>query len=293
MNFTVNHETCTKCNMCIIICPSNIVEKNNSGLVQFNDQLKTICVQCGHCMAVCPTQSIIAGNLQYGVDIVQEEKNTVDIATFNNFLNTRRSVRIFKDQAVTRDEANVIANALSAAPFGVKPNNVEFTFILNKNIIQEALPILSKSFRDLHKMIKNPFMKWMMKHMVNKEDFNTVINFVEPHLDMGKFADIQAHDDITRNAPAIMLFHAPKGAEEHTIDAHIYLTYSFLAIHAMGLGATVIGLIPPVVNRNQELKKLFQVPEGNEVVCSLIFGHPKYKFKKSIVRKREKIHWVE
>jgi nitroreductase len=99
-------------------------------------------------------------------------------------------------------------------------------------------------------------------------------------------------DDITRNAPAIILFHANKGAEEHTVDAHIYLTYSLLAAHSLGLGAAAIGLIGPAINQSKPLRKLFKIPDGNEIVESMIVGYPKLQFKRAIVRPRTKVTFI-
>lgn len=75
----------------------------------------------------------------------------------------------------------------------------------------------------------------------------------------------------------ILIFHANKDAEEHTNNALICVTYARLAAHSFGLGTTIIGLIPPAINRVKELKELFQIPEENEAVISLILGYPKYK----------------
>lgn len=54
-------------------------------------------------------------------------------------------------------------------------------------------------------------------------------------------------DRITRNAPALLIFHAENGAEEHTNSSLIYATYSILAAHAIVLGATMIGIVPAAI----------------------------------------------
>jgi len=91
------------------------------------------------------------------------------------------------------------------------------------------------------------------------------------------------------DAPAMILFHAAKGAEERIPDAMIYTTYAFLAAHSLGLGATVIGLIGPGINRNKKLKELFRIPLGNEVLQTVIIGYPKINFKRAIVRPRKRV----
>ena len=41
----------------------------------------------------------------------------------------------------------------------------------------------------------------------------------------------------------------------------ISVTYAMLAAHSFGLGATIIGLISPAINKVKEIKELFQIPE--------------------------------
>jgi nitroreductase len=137
-------------------------------------------------------------------------------------------------------------------------------------------------------MFKQAPLRWFLRAVLSKEEMNTMMNFIYPHLQKGLY-NYQKEDDITRNAPALILFHAAKGAEQGTMDAMIYATYAFLAAHSLGLGATVIGLIGPGINRNKQLKEMFRIPEGNEVIETVIVGYPKIRFKRSIVRPRKNV----
>ncbi len=156
-------------------------------------------------------------------------------------------------------------------------------------MIEKAAPEMSNVYIQLEKAMKIPFLGWIIRKSMPKEAGNTVTNFIVPHLakDLYKLKD--GVDDIARNAPALILFHAPKGAEEHTVDAHIYLTYALLAAHSLGLGATVIGLIGPAINQSKQLRQLFGIPLGNEVVESMILGYPKLHFKRAIIRPRKNV----
>jgi ferredoxin len=62
--------------------------------------------------------------------------------------------------------------------------------------------------------------------------------------------------------------------------------------HSLGLGATAIGLIGPAINQSKPLRQLFRIPEGNEVVESMIAGYPKFPFKRAIVRPRTKVTFI-
>jgi len=66
-----------------------------------------------------------------------------------------------------------------------------------------------------------------------------------------------------------------------------------LAAHAIGLGATMIECVPPAINQIDKLKEIFQIPKENEAVMSVIVGHPKYRYKRTIKRNKHKIHKVQ
>ena len=109
-----------------------------------------------------------------------------------------------------------------------------------------------------------------------------------------RLPDLKAgvEDTITRNAPAMIIFHADKEAENYREDIYIALTYGFLAAHSLGLGGSAMDLIPPPIERNKELRKMFSIPDNNEVVGSMIVGFPKYKYRRAIKRELKSVTWI-
>lgn len=283
---------CTGCELCILICPSAILAKNQEDEVFFQPERVEICIKCGHCMAMCGSGAISIEGLSYEENFRPLPQVNWNHAAFMDFLLARRSVRIFRDNPVPAEVLQKIIDVLATAPFGVDPGNVEITVVNDKKVIEKALPYMSKVYMQLAKAMKIPVLSWLLLRTMPKEVSNTLVNFIVPHIKKGLYDGSSGADDIARNAPALILFHAPKGAEEHTVDAHIYLTYSLLAAHSLGLGATVIGLIGPAINQSKPLRRLFRIPEGNEVVESMILGYPKYSFKRAIVRPRTKVTFI-
>ena len=99
-------------------------------------------------------------------------------------------------------------------------------------------------------------------------------------------------DRITRGAQALMVFHAKVSSEEHTNNSLIYATYVMLAMHSAGLGATMNGIIPAAINKDEKIREMFRIPAEHQAVISIMFGYPKYKYSRT-VRRQEKIrHWL-
>ena len=292
MHNTINVESCDKCSLCIAVCPYKIFEKDKSGQIVLSPDRIDLCVKCGHCMAICKTKSVIVEGLSYEKHFYERRESNIGSDDFLNFVADRRSIRNFKNKAVPKEILRKIIDATSFAPYGVSPKNVVITVVQNKEIIEKALSLMSKFYDDLVKWLKNPISRYMIKRRVDQQTFNTITHHLFPAAKKGHYNTTSGNDNITRNAPAILIFHANKGAEEHSKDAMICVTYAMLTAQSFGLGTTIIGLIPPAINKVKELRNLFQIPEENEAVISLILGYPRYKYKRIIKREARDINWI-
>ena len=292
MQNRINLETCNQCYLCIAVCPYKIFEKDESGQIVINFDRTDFCVKCGHCMAICKSKSITIEDLSYDNNFYELQETNIDSDSFINFLANRRSIRNFKDKEVPKEILQKIIDATSFAPYGVSPKDPMITVVQNKEIMEKALVLMSRFYNDLVKWLNNPVSRYMIKRRVTQETFNTITHHMVPVAKTGHYNTKSGNDNISRNAPVIMIFHANKGAEEHTSSEIICATYAMLAAHSFGLGTTIIGLIPPAINKVNELKKLFQIPEENEAVMSLILGYPKYKYKRIIKREKRDINWI-
>ena len=85
-------------------------------------------------------------------------------------------------------------------------------------------------------------------------------------------------------APVAMLFHGNRREMSYEENAHLVCSYSMLAALSLGLGSTIIGLIPPVVDRSKTLRKRYAIPKDNKVCTSLVLGYPKCRYRRGIRR---------
>jgi nitroreductase/NAD-dependent dihydropyrimidine dehydrogenase PreA subunit len=290
MNNTIDPEVCSSCKLCIEVCPCKVVGINDNNNVHFIRERESICLQCGQCMAVCTTKAITVKGLSYD-DLFDLTENNMDYNSFLAFLANRRSIRNFRDKPVSEEILLKILDSISYAPFGAEPEKVHITIINNRKIIETALPFISGFLDDIVKWLDNPVASFFIKSRRGPETFNTIKNHLYPISKSGNYK-LALGDRITRGAPALIIFHAEKGAEEHTNNAVIYATYSILAAHSLGLGATMIGIVPAAINKVPEVRDIFQIPKENEAVMSFILGYPKYRYKRAIKRKQHNINWI-
>lgn len=288
MLYRIDQELCSKCKHCIEVCPNNIIELKKSGNVSFIPERTEICLHCGQCMAICKTKAIQVDGLNYEEDFIELPKLNINYQEFMDFLANRRSIRNYKDKLVSDELINKILDSLSFAPFGAEPNKVHIKIVNDRDVINSALPHIEKFLFNIVKWMENPIASFMIKRKNGVEKFNTIKNHLYPIAKSGNYK-LKYGDRITRDAPAIIILHSDKSAEEHTNNAIIYSTYITLATHSLGLGATMVGLVPPAINRVPKVKKIFQIPDQHEAIMSVIIGYPKYKYQRSIVRRNKVI----
>jgi nitroreductase len=149
---------------------------------------------------------------------------------------------------------------------------------------------MAAMYDKLIRMQANPLMRPVFRMMVGKEAYQVLSGHVLP-LMAARMPALRAgrEDTIARGAPAMVLFHSPT----HNEDIFIALAFGLLAAHALGLGACAIGLIPPAINRDPELRKMFRIPENNTVLACMVLGYPRYKYSRGIRRHPAGLTWIE
>lgn len=289
---SVNQATCSACGACAAVCPNRIIKKDHAGQMGFRPDRLWMCFRCGQCMAACPTQSVQVAGLSYARDFfVLPERPQA--GSFFDLIATRRSVRNFKEKPVPRELLEKIVQAIESAPPGFPPLKTELIAVQDPLRIRQALPHMIELYETLVKMLHHPVAKLVIRSEIGAEKYNTLTHHVAP-LMKERLPELKAgtEDTITRGAPALILFHANRKQENYHGDIYIALTYGLLAAHALGLGASAIDLIPPVVERSKALRELFAIPAENEVVGAMILGYPVYAYRRGIRRSLKSVTWL-
>ncbi len=289
----IHHETCKVCLLCGEVCPHKIIKKNASNRISFREDRLPLCFRCGQCMAICPTESILVEGLSYGRDFFEIAETFSVENSFLTMIANRRAIRNFQDKPVPRELLEKIVQAISFAPPGFPPIKTEIVVVQDTAIIRKALPYMIEVYDFLVKAMNHPIMRFFIRQRVGKETFKTIRNHVVP-LMKSRLPELKmgVEDTITRHAPAMIIFHANRDEENYVADIYIALSYGFLAAHALGLGGSAMDIIPPTIERNRELRKMFLIPEKNRVVASMIVGYPKHHYKRGIKRDLKSVKWI-
>jgi len=291
----INQETCKKCLLCSEVCPNKIFKKSELNEIVLRPDRVDVCFKCGQCMAVCSTKSIVVDGLSYEKDffeLPENESNNYE-KTFYSMIHTRRAIRNFKDKPVPKELLEKIVEAISFAPPGFPPLKIKIIIVQNTELIKQALPSMIRLYENLVNMMGKPIHRFFIKRKVGNKKFKTMQEHLIPLL-ISRLPSLKngTEDTLTRNAPAMILFLADKNEEDIRQDISIGATYGMLAAHSIGLGGSIMDIIPPAIENDKELRKLFCVPDNNEILTSMIIGYPKYKYQRGIKRSLKSVKWL-
>ncbi len=279
----IDQETCKGDSICVNVCPENVLETANHKASTV-DGREDACIMCGQCVAVCPTGALQMPKLP--PDLFQElPELPFGYHEFFDFLRVRRSVRTFKKRPVEQELVEKILQAASTAPMGFPPHSTEVLVIEQRDELDFLLKEVIKDYAFMVKGISNPLGRALIRLSAGAEDYLVLKDYI---LDVAKYAneayDRDGTDKYMYKAPLLMLFHGNRRAMAYVENAHLVCHHAMLAAVSLGLGSTIIGLVPPIVDHSKVLRKRYRIPKENKVITSLILGYPKYKYRRSIQR---------
>lgn len=269
------------------------MKKEGEARIVFRPDRLVLCIKCGQCMAICPSQSIVVGGLAYSRDFFPLPAGPVAEMPFLEMIRTRRAIRVFKQQPVPKELLEKVVQAISFAPPGFIPIRTEVIVVQDTAVIRQALPEMIKVYDGLVGAMSHLPGRFFVRRKVGEAKFKTLTQHVVP-LMKSRLPELKqgTEDTITRYAPAMIVFHADRDAENYEEDIYIALTYGFLAAHGLGLGASAIDLIAPAIQNSPLLRKLFSISGSNVVVASMILGYPKYRYQRGIKRSLKSVTWI-
>ncbi len=278
----VDPEKCKGDGVCVEVCSKRVLELHE-GKARTALSRESRCMACGQCVAVCPTGAL-------SMDRVPAE-NLHPVAKWNfgrdellAFLRARRSARVFKDKPVTAEDLAKVLEIAATAPMAFEPTT-EILVLDTREKVERLVGHTRESYRKLLRIHGNPVGRAIIRWKRGAETAHSlashVIGIVE---DNNAQHDRDGSDRYTYGAPAVMLFHANRWSVGYHETAMITATYAMLGAHAIGLGATMLSMLPPVINNFPENRRAWGVPDDNVVVIALTLGYPKYKFARTIAR---------
>lgn len=266
----VDKKTCKGDGRCVEICPIHLL-KMNEGVPEFIPGGADICISCGHCFASCPHGSIALSTM--GVDGAMR----LDYAALPNagevklFLKGRRSIRIYKDELVSKESVEELLDIARYAPSGINRQPVSWAVIMGKDRVSELGELVSK---------------WMEQLLEAKSPIAESLRF-ERLVGCWK----KDEDMICRNAPCVIIAYGLKDDPIAQQSCLIAVTYLELAAFGLGFGACWAGYVNMALNFSEEAHKFAGIPSRAQAGAAMMVGYAKYRYSRIPARNPAKIIW--
>ena len=279
----IDREACSNCGACARICAGEVLRLDD-GSVHIHTDSAFGCIACGHCMMVCPQGAVTVTGRGISPDDLLElppKEERADANALSALMLSRRSVRRFSDREVEAADLDRIVEMAATAPMGIPPWDVGCVTIRGREEVQQLAGEVIKGYEGFLKIFR-PWLLKLMRPFWGKATYDMFAHFVLPLAETYVRGRREGHDHLFYEAPALLIFHHSPYAE--ATDATIACTYAMLAAESLGLGTTIIGGAPPIMQRNKALCEKLGIPAGHKPSICLIVGHPATHFRRGIRR---------
>ncbi len=278
----IDHELCNLCGLCVNVCKGPLYIENDR--LQVDQSILFGCIGCGQCAAVCPQKCIvIEGREMSAKDLIDlpPREQRADYEQLQALLLGRRSIRDFKHQEVEAEVIQKILDAVSTAPMGLPPSEVQVLVLQGFDSVKEFASDMVEVFKS-KKWLFSPLALGIMRPFIGKEAYDLMKTFAAPLPDLFSDKMAKGEDLLLYGAPLAMYFHASPTSDP--LDFAIAGTYAMLAAESLGLGTCMIGTVAPFLKYRNPVSKKYGIPTENNQGIMIIFGYPKYKYTRSIKR---------
>jgi len=273
---SVDEEKCIRDGLCAKVCPMRIFTHKKDGVPVLKDT--GICILCGQCIAVCPQDAIDHNILPSGQFEKISERNPAGEEALIATLRQRRSVRVYKEKEVPRDELNEIAQCCGYCPTGAHGGDGwerNVTIVTGKanmrQVLEYTIEYMKTMERKLNSFMLKQVSRWVPEARGGRSTLPDLL------LRLGLFD--KGEDPILHDAPALMLIHAPKDTSTPQADCDAALYAMMLAAESKGLGTCWMGWVQYAASGFKArsftaLKEFLRVPEHHDVYAAMVIGYP-------------------
>ena len=263
---TVDPIRCLKDGLCSRVCPMGFLTRGEAGAPVPSPDHR--CIGCGHCVAVCRAEALALDGEPF--EPLPHDWQ-LDPERVGSLLKGRRSIRRFRPDAVSKEQLATLIGLAQYAPSGHNTQPLAWT------VIGTAAEV---------RAIAEATIAWMRASVAQGTPLSAA-------LEMPRLLDDwdAGHDRICRNAPHLIIAHAPAELPSGPLFAAIAMTYLELAAQPLGLGTCWAGFVLMGAGASEELHAALGLPDGRRCAGIMMVGCPAVTYLRIPSRNAPRIDW--
>lgn len=239
----IDRDACMECGQCALACPLGLLLGKPGRKPIKVRHAETACLNCGHCASVCPSAAIsVAGVSGHEMTMTAPLEGALEVVS--GLVQRRRSIRRYRPEGVERARIEALIDATRWAPTAKNSQSVCWLLVEGRERTRELAGLTVAWLRSV------------------------------PGMDDVVAAWDHGVDVILRDAPLLMVVHAPADGLTPQIDCTIALTTFELLAAADGLGTCWAGYFMMSAARHPPVAEALGLPEGHALYGALMCGVP-------------------
>lgn len=269
--FFVDEKKCRKDGICVAVCPAGALSRGDDATPEQTPGGAALCLSCGHCVAACPVGACSLDTMPIDDCAAIRPEWRLSPEQAEHFLRSRRSIRVFKEAPVGEGRLERLIRTARYAPSGSNRQPVRWLVISGR----EPVRALAAHVID-----------WMRSICAAEPELGRTLTLgrLVAAWDAGR-------DPICREAPHLIVTHAPQADLTAPSACTLALAYFELAAPSHGLGACWAGYLQMGAAHWGPLQQALALPAGDACCGALLVGEPRYRYHRLPTRREPAITW--
>ena len=269
---TIDQNKCKRDGICSAACPAGLImQRDNASFPTSIPFASRACLRCGHCVAMCPYGALSNTFVTPEQCAPIHRDWLLTPEQTEHFLRFRRSIRTYEPDCIDRETLTRLIETARYAPSGHNSQPIQWLIIYEPTEVRRIAGLIAD---------------WMRAMIKQQPDFANAM-----HLSRVIEKWENGQDPICRQAPHIIVAHAPKDNPFAPAASTLALGYLELAAPSFGLGACWSGYFTMAVSHWTPLQDVLALPVGHACLGALLVGTPKYPYYRLPSRKNPDITW--
>lgn len=284
----VNTDACIGCGLCVSVCPAFVLEtKENKAQVVYGEG----CIACGHCWAVCPEQAVVQREAETDTNLKPGKEPAVDAEALQLLIRERRSIRLFKDQPVSKDQLMKIIDAGRYAPTGSNRQDVGYVVVSDLQRIAELRTLVEGFMEKTFSLMQNRAIAFFYGLKFGR----SIVNMLRHYGMWYDFLKNKENKTVYGPLPygaAVIITHGDAFDSAVSFNCSIALYNGSLMAHSLGLGACFLGFVMAGANFDSKIKAWLGMPKDHQVYGAMVIGYPDIQYQRLVERQPPDIQWI-